>query len=109
MGRAWERKKGREREERREREGRGEGKSGQGGRSPDGHRRLAGAGAGHRTRWPEKRHGVQTVWAVPGFGQRRKWGLRGRAHGATAPENFLETWAYRASLFWAGVGFLVFR
>ncbi|KAG4126252.1 hypothetical protein ERO13_D10G145050v2 [Gossypium hirsutum] len=28
--------------------------------------------------------GVQTVWAMPGFGQRRKWGLRGRAHGATA-------------------------
>ncbi|KAG4207743.1 hypothetical protein ERO13_A03G091001v2 [Gossypium hirsutum] len=28
-----------------------------GGRSPDGHRRLAGAGAGHRTRWPEKEMG----------------------------------------------------
>ncbi|KAL1179966.1 hypothetical protein V6Z11_A03G196700 [Gossypium hirsutum] len=80
-------KKRREREERRKREGRGEGKSGQGGRSPDGHWRLAGAGAGHRTRWPEKRHGVQTVM-----------GMRGGWRGAEACEvEWLRTWGNGAS------------
>ncbi|KAL1082686.1 hypothetical protein V6Z11_D09G149400 [Gossypium hirsutum] len=78
-------KKRREREERRKREGRGEGKSGQGGRSPDGHRRLA--GAGHRTRWPEKRHGVQTVM-----------GMRGGWRGAEACKvEWLRTWGNGAS------------
>ncbi|PPD70601.1 hypothetical protein GOBAR_DD32525 [Gossypium barbadense] len=59
-----------------------------GGRSPDGHRRLAGAGAGHRTRWLEK-----MVGTVEQVGVSDAWGVVAKAEGHGGRHGGMESWS----------------